>query len=598
MPEVLRIGNASGYWGDDLSVMRRQLEGGELDVLTLDFLAEITMSILQKQLARDPSRGYARDFVDQLADNLALAVEREVRIISNAGGVRPGACADAIAAIAREQGLDVRIGIVAGDDILDRLGAWHAEGIDLSNMDDGRDFAEVAERVTSANAYFGAAPVVEALRRGAQVVVTGRVTDTGITLAPMVERFGWKPDDFDQLAAGIVAGHILECGAQSTGGNFTDWRQVPSFHEIGYPLVEMSPDGSFVVTKHEGSGGMVTVETVKEQLVYEMGDPLSYITPDVVADFSSIRLEPAGKDRVRVFGVRGTAPTDTLKVSMSYQDGYKASGAVVVSGPEATAKCDAFADILWERLPDYEARLVEKVGADATWGPLSPSHEANEVLLRFGVRDHDAGKVKAFSKMLPALILSGPPGVAVTGGRPPVQEVVAYWPCLIPRELCSASVELRGAGEEESVEVDFGGPSGPGRLESASPTDLADPPAPSGRTVRVPLRELAHGRSGDKGDTCNIGIIARHPGLYPWLRDTLTAARVEELFAGIAHGGVERFEVANLDALNFLLHGSLGGGGTLSLHIDAQGKTLSHALLSVEFEVDEALLALAREGTE
>jgi hypothetical protein len=431
---------------------------------------------------------------------------------------------------------------------------------------------------------------------GAEMIVTGRVTDTGITLAPMVQRFGWATDDWDRLAAGILAGHVLECGAQSTGGNFTDWRRVPDFDRIGYPICEMHEDGSFVLTKHEGTGGMVTVQTIKEQLLYEMGDPHRYITPDVVVDFSSIRLESDGPDRVRVWGVKGAPPTEFLKVSVSHSEGYKASGAVIVSGPEAREKCEAFADILWNRLPEYEQTLTEYVGADATWGPLSPSAEANEIYLRFGARDHDAAKLKEFSKMLPALILSGPPGVAVTGGRPRVQEVVAYWPMLVPRERCTAEVTVVSGSGEESAEVAFTGPTGPGTCEGTD-TAIAEAPAPSGETVTVPLRRVAHGRSGDKGDTCNIGVIARHPALYGWMRDTLTAAWVKERFTGIAHGDVERFEVPNLDALNFLLHESLGGGGTLALKIDAQGKTLSHALLSCEVEIDRALLELVEESS-
>lgn len=588
--KILRIGNASGYWGDDLTVLRRQIEGGPIDVVTLDFLAEITMSILQKQRARDASRGYARDFVDQLDEVLQVALERGVVVISNAGGVAPRACADAILERARARGLQPRIGVVSGDDVLDRLDDWHREGIDLSNMDDGRPYAAVAGRITSANAYFGAAPVVRALQLGAQFVVTGRVTDTGITLAPMIARFGWAHDDWDRLAAGIVAGHILECGAQSTGGNFTDWESVPSFHQIGYPIAEVHEDGSFVVTKHEGTGGMVNVQTVKEQLLYEMGDPLRYITPDVIADFSSIRLEADGRDRVRVWGIKGAAPTRFLKVSASFEDGFKASGAVIVSGPRARAKCEAFAKILWDRLPAFEESLTEYVGADATWGPISPSRDANEIYLRFGARDHDATKLDRFSKMLPALILSGPPGVAVTGGRPPVQAVVAYWPTLIPRELCTALVDVIDGDAVHHDEVAFAGTTGTGSCEAGSVTPPGAPVAPSGESVRVALARLAHGRSGDKGDTCNIGVIARHPDVYPWLVQNLTAALVKERFAGIAHGEVERHEVPNLGALNFLLHECLGGGGTLSLHIDAQGKTLSHALLSTEVEVDRALL--------
>lgn len=592
--DILRIGNAGGYWGDDLGALKRQLDGGPIDVITMDFLAEITMSILHKQLQRDPKAGYARDFVTQMRTVMATAVERGVTIISNAGGARPRSCAEALLAVATESGLYPTIGVVEGDDVLDELSEWHRRGVDLSNMDDGQPFESIADRVISANAYFGAAPVVEALTRGAQIVVTGRVTDTGITVAPMMHHFGWRCDDFDKIASGIIAGHILECGAQATGGNFTDWRAVPSYHHIGYPIAEVYADGSFVVTKHQGTGGLVSVETVREQLVYEMGDPARYLTPDVVVDFTSIQLESDGPDRVRVSGVRGAAPTDSLKVSMSHAEGFKASGAVIVSGPDARAKSETFADILWNRLPDFEATLVEHIGENATWGPLSPDTQAPEIMLRFGVRDPDRTKVQRFAAALAGLILSGPPGVAVTGGRPPAQNVVAYWPCLIPRELCTASVTTIGATEDSTV-MEFTGPTGPGQV---TPTDRdgseREPVILTGTTMTVPLSAIAHGRSGDKGDTCNIGIIARHPAVYPWLEEHITAERVKEAFRGIATGDVERFEVPNIDALNFLLHGCLGGGGTLSLHIDAQGKTYSHALLNIKVTIDRAYVELCR----
>ncbi|MEM9561349.1 MAG: acyclic terpene utilization AtuA family protein [Actinomycetota bacterium] len=593
--EPLRIANASGYWGDDLTALRRQLDGGPVDVITMDFLAEITMSILQKQVQRNPEAGFAVDFVDQLDEVMASAMEQGVTIIANAGGVRPLSCGEAILARAKAKDLDPRVGVVAGDDLMGRIQQWHAEGLDLSNMDDGRSFSDVVDRVSSANAYLGAAPVVRALDEGAQFIVTGRVTDTGITLAPMIHHFGWATDDWDRLAAGIIAGHILECGAQSTGGNFTDWRTVPSFHDVGYPIVEMHADGSFVVTKHPGTGGLVNAATVTEQLVYEMGDPSAYLTPDVVVDFGSIVVADDGPDRVHVSGIRGSAPTEFLKVSVSYGDGFKASGGVIVSGPDAVAKGQMFGEILWGRLPDYEDTLTEFVGASATWGPRSPSQEANEIMARFGVRDQDRAKIREFAKMVPALVLSGPPGVGVIGGRPPVQEVVAYWPCLIPRDRCPGEVTVFGGGERVEATVPFEGPTGEGRVapgDTPRVDDDVDVPPPAGEIVTVKLSTLAHGRSGDKGDTCNIGVIARHPALYRWLVDELTAERVQEAFVGIAFGGVERFEVANIGALNFLLHQCLGGGGTLSLHIDAQGKTYSHALLDLDVEIDRSLAAL------
>jgi hypothetical protein len=593
-PHTIRIANAGGYWGDDLSQFKRQVELGPVDYVTLDFLAEITMSIMQKQRARDPEAGYARDFITQVELTLDLLLEKRVKVVTNAGGVNPAACRRALLAVAAKQGRAIDVAAVAGDDLMARLDELARAGAALDNMEDGRKLAGVRARVSSANAYFGAWPVVEALKSGAQIVVTGRCTDTGITLAPMIHAFGWRPDDWDRLAAGIVAGHIVECGAQSTGGNFTDWHDVPRFAEIGYPILEVNADGSFVVTKHEGTGGAVTVRTVKEQLVYEMGDPRSYITPDVVADFASARLEQAGRDRVRVWGIRGRPAPSSLKVSAAYADGWKANGTLIISGPEALAKSKAFAELFWKRLGiGFEDTLTEHVGASACWGPLAPASEPNEVLLRLGVRDADRGKIEAFSKMVPAVILSGPPGVAVTGGRPQAQEVVAYWPALVPRDLVRPSL-ITEVGERA---LDWPTPLvPPGASVNLETPAWPKPAAGRDEIVTVQLSKLAHARSGDKGDMANIGVIARAPEIYPWLAATLTAARVKEYFAGICRGEVERHEVTNLWALNFLLGESLGGGGTVSLRLDAQGKTLSHALLAMPVQVSRALIACAERG--
>jgi hypothetical protein len=594
MVDIIRIANAGGYWGDDLAQFKRQLELGPVDYVTLDFLAEITMSIMQKQRARDPRTGFARDFIAQVQESLPLLRERGARVITNAGGVNPLGCRGALLEVANERNVPLDVAAVDGDDLMQRLGELNAAGVTLDNMEDGTSFRTVRDRVSSANAYYGAWPVVEALATGAQIVVTGRCTDTGITLAPMIHAFHWRADDWDRLASGIVAGHIVECGAQSTGGNFTDWLEVPHLERIGYPLLEVHADGSFIVTKHVGTGGRVTVRTVKEQLVYEMGDPRSYITPDVVADFASARLEQAGRDRVRVWGVRGRPAPASLKVSASYFDGWKASGTLIISAPDAVAKARAFAKLFWERLGlSFAAKHTELVGHSSCWGPLAPESEAPEVLLRLSVRDADKSKIEAFSKLVPAVILSGPPGVAVTGGRPQAQEVVAYWPALVPRERVKARLVTKG-GERT---LEWPTPIRPTGAPAPLPRLLNAASRASGaRKALVPLSALAHGRSGDKGDTCNIGVIARAPEIYPWLKRTLTAAVVKRRFKGICLGRVERHEVPNLWALNFLLHESLGGGGTVSLRLDAQGKTLSHALLAMEVRAPRALLAAAERG--
>jgi hypothetical protein len=410
------------------------------------------MSIMQKQRARDPAAGYARDFVPLMREILPDCVARDIRVTANAGGVNPAGCAGAVRDVARELGLAgrLKIGTVTGDDIMGRLDELLERGVELRNMETGAPLSDVRERVQSANAYLGAWPIVEALNGGARVVVTGRATDTGLTLAPLIHEFGWGEADWDRLAAGTVAGHIIECGAQSTGGNCQyDWRNIPDLANVGFPIVEATADGSFVVTKHDGTGGRVNVPSVKEQLVYEMGDPRAYITPDCVADFTSIRLEEAGPDRVRVRGVRGTPATEFLKVSVSYSAGFKAVGTLVYAWPDAYAKARAADQILRARLERLGLRfdqiLTEFVGANATHGPLAgePDADAPEVQLRVGVRGEDRQSVERFTKEIAPLILTGPPAVTgFAGGRPKVEEVVAYWPALIPKAEIEPRVEV------------------------------------------------------------------------------------------------------------------------------------------------------------
>jgi len=418
----------------------------------LDYLAEVTMSIMQKQKARDPDAGYAKDFVPLMKRILPTCVERNIRVTANAGGVNVRGCADAVVGVGRELGFGgkLQIGIVTGDDIMSRLDEFLDSGIELRNMDTGEPLSSVRERIQSANVYLGAWPMVDALNRGAQVVITGRVTDTGLTLAPLIHEFGWKANDWDKMSSGTIAGHIIECGAQASGGNCQfEWQNIPDMANVGFPIAEASADGSFVITKHEGSGGRVNVQSVKEQLVYEMGDPHAYITPDCVADFTTIQLEDAGKNRVRVFGIKGRPVTDSLKVSISYSAGFKAVGTLVYAWPDAYAKAHAADRILRERLEllglRFEQVLTEFVGVNATHGPLAgpPSADAAEVQLRIGVRGPDRSSVERFTKEIAPLILTGPPAVTgFAGGRPKVEEIVAYWPALIPREIISPKVEV------------------------------------------------------------------------------------------------------------------------------------------------------------
>jgi hypothetical protein len=451
---MIRIANGQGFWGDSLEAPVEQVRRGPLDYLTLDYLAEITMSILQKQRARDPRAGYARDFVEMIGRVLPDLIERRVRVIANAGGVNPAACRDAVLEIARKQQRDVKVATVTGDDIMPRLDDFLARGVALKNMETGEPLSTIRDRVQSANVYFGAFPVAEALDRGAQIVITGRVTDTGLALAPMIHEFKWGHDDWNRLAAGTIAGHTVECGAQCTGGNCqVDWDTIPNMADIGYPIIEAERDGTFSITKHAGTGGRVTVASVKEQLLYEMGDPHEYITPDCVADFTTIHLEQCGPDRVRFSGIKGHPATPFYKVSISYSAGFKAIGGLVYAWPNAYKKARAADQIVRQRLDrlglKFDAIRTEFVGANACQGIPSaePSPEIEphlaEVMMRIGVRSNDRAAVERFTKELAPLALNGPPVVTGFGsGRPKVEEVVAYWPALIPKTEVKPEVSL------------------------------------------------------------------------------------------------------------------------------------------------------------
>ena len=452
MKEKIRVASGQGFWGDLLDAPVRQVRGGQIDYLMLDYLAEVTMSILQKQRARNPQAGYARDFVDLMREILPDIVEKNIRVTANAGGVNVAGCADAVKNAAVELGLSgkLKIGVVTGDDILDRLDEFIEKGIELKNMDTGEPLAAVRDKVQSANVYLGAAPLVEALNKGANVVIAGRVTDTGLTLAPMIHEFGWMENDWDKLAAGTIAGHIIECGAQCSGGNCQyDWQSIPDLANVGFPIAEATPNGEFVITKHKGTGGLVSVPSVKEQLLYEMGDPHEYITPDVVADFTTIQVADDGENRVHVYGIKGKPFTEFYKVSIAYSAGFKAVGTLVYAYPDAYAKAQAADRILRERLDrlglKFDLILTEFVGVNATHGHLAgePSADIPEVQLRFGVRGQDRAAVERFTKEIAPLILTGPPAVTgFAGGRPKVEEIMAYFPALIPKTEIQTKVEI------------------------------------------------------------------------------------------------------------------------------------------------------------
>ena len=442
---MIRIANGQGFWGDWLEAPVRLVEQGPIDYLALDYLAEITMSILQKQKQDDSRLGYARDFPPLVARIAPRIRERNVKVIANAGGVNPVACAREVLRLAP----GLKVAVVLGDDVFPRLDDFLTKGYEMRDMDTGEPLSRIRNQILSANAYIGAFPLAEALGTGADVVIAGRSTDTALTLAPMVQRFGWQPDEFGKLAAGTIAGHIVECGAQSTGGNCqVDWETIPDMADIGYPIVEAEPDGSFAITKHPNTGGRVNTNVVKEQLLYELGDPKNYITPDCVADFTSIRLEDVGPDRVRVTGIRGGPRPPSLKLSISYTAGWKAIGTLVYSWPEALAKARAADGIVRERLRQlglaFDEIYTEYFGVNACLGPAAPTNpDPAEVQLRIGVRSPDRNAVDRFTRELVPLVLNGPPGATGYGeGRPAVREVVAYWSALIPREEIETRVEV------------------------------------------------------------------------------------------------------------------------------------------------------------
>lgn len=453
--EPVLIANGQGFWGDSILAPVRLVREGPLDYLTLDYLAEVTMSIMQKLRARKSDAGYATDFV-RLVDRISPELSsKRIKIVANAGGVNPRACMDAVLATLRKKGLaGMKVGIVEGDDIFPTIDAMLAGGELLANMDTKAPLSSVRDRLTSANVYLGAFPIAEALDQGAQIVITGRGTDPGLVLGPMIHEFGWKTSDYDLLAAGTVAGHIVECGAQCTGGNFTDWQRVPDLANVGYPIIEARADGTFAITKHAGTGGLIDESTVAHQLAYEMGDPRAYLGPDCVADFTSIRMKQAGKDRVEVFGVKGGAPTPTYKVSASYVNGFKAVGELTISGPDALAKAKLCAEIVWKRLEmdgctySKDERITEFLGANVCHAGIASAEcaEPSEIVLRMGVKGSDEAKIDRFGMELVPLVTSGPPGVTgFAGGRPKASEVIGFWPALVSKSKIQTKVTVVSA---------------------------------------------------------------------------------------------------------------------------------------------------------
>lgn len=451
MKEKIRIASGQGFWGDLIDAPVSQVNAGQIDYLVMDYLAEVTMSILQKQKNKNPDHGYARDIPELMEKILPQCIEKNVKVITNGGGVNPISCAKEIIKVAEKLNIPkLKIGVVLGDNIVDNIDEIIEQGCHLNNMETGEEIDLHKNKLLSANVYFGAFPIVEALKNDAQIVITGRTTDTGLTLAPMIYEFGWEKENSNLMSAGTVAGHILECGAQASGGNLlADWQSVENMAEIGFPIAEAFPNGEIIITKHESLGGKVSLETVSEQLLYEIGDPTNYITPDCVADFTSIKIEDLGNNRVKIYDIKGLPETEFYKVSCSYSDGYSANGSLTYSWPQALTKAKAADKILRKRLENLNLQFdeirTEFIGYDATHGPLSvklDEDQINEVMMRIAVRSKDYKSVERFGRELAPLILTGPPSVTgFAGGRPKPSEVVAYWPALIPKKLVQPKVE-------------------------------------------------------------------------------------------------------------------------------------------------------------
>ena len=587
MKDKIIIANASGFWGDEAAAVKRQVEGGPIDYLTMDYLAEITMIILGRQKAKSEDLGYAADFVSHVGSVLDTIVERDIRVIANAGGMNPGACARALSHLMEERGVSLPVAVVDGDDLMPRLNDLVEAGQTFPHLETGEPAGERLQSVNTANAYVGARPIVGALEQGARIVITGRTYDAASIVAPFVYEFGWQWDDWNKLASALLAGHLAECGAQATGGNFSLWKEVSSFENFGYPLIEAEPDGSFVLTKHPGTGGRVDRRTATEQILYEIGDPRRYRSPDVDADFTSFTLADEGKDRVRVKGTRGRAPGSKLKVSMTYESGFKATAGLIVSGPDVIAKAEKFAEIFWSRVgTEFDDYRTDFVGYNGCWGDAVRSGgEPPEIWVRFAARSSDQKRLARFARELAGVALAGPPGVCGAGGRPHISPAFGFWPTLIGREHVTARMAIEGGGADfpaDLGEVDD--------MDVAASDEVVSAPA-SGATETVPLSTIAFARSGDKGDAANIGVAAKHPKFFPVILREVTSERVQKYFHSTIKGPVSRYELANLDALNFFCRNALGGGGTISLLVDAQGKTLSQGLLCMPIDVETDLLA-------
>ena len=579
---TVRIGGASGFWGDTALAVPQLLAGGELDYLVFDYLAEVTMSILAAQRVKDASAGYAVDFVQlMMREALPQLQAQRIRVVANAGGVNPLACRDALLKLAAELGVTLKIGVVLGDDLVARATEFRLAGV--TEMFSGAPFPQ---RVASINAYLGALPIARALDAGCDVVITGRCVDSAVTLGVLMHEFGWDAAAYNLLAQGTLAGHLIECGAQCTGGLFTDWQDVPDWENIGFPIVEADADGSFVITKAPGTGGLVTPATVGEQLLYEIGDPRAYLVPDVSCDFTQVRMAQDGAHRVRVTGATGRAPTASYKVSATFADGYRNTGFLTIAGEQAVQKAQRTGAALLTRmqrmleargLPPFTETRIEVLGGEEMFGANGRSG-AREVVLKMSAKAVSKDSLELFAReFAPAATSMAPGTLGLVGGRPSPTPVVRLFSFLLAKSALSVSVDVNA--ERWPVAIPGGGGFDAGALGPA--LRHASEPA-SDESRRVPLITLAHGRSGDKGNRANIGIIARRPDDLALLSAWLTPERVAAHFAHRTPGRVERFDLPGLNAINFVLHDVLGGGGMASLHTDNLAKAYAQVLLAME----------------
>lgn len=589
---VVKIGCASGFWGDTNTAAFQLVHLTDINYLVFDYLSEITMSIMAKAKMVEPKHGYALDFVSRvMAPLLKKIAEKKIKVISNAGGVNPLACRDALQKIIKEYDLDLKVAVVLGDDLLPQH--EHLKQQNIQEMFSGE---ALPEQVASSNAYLGAVAVRNALDLGADIVITGRVVDSAVVLAPLLHEYQWSLDDYDKLAQGSLAGHVIECGAQCTGGNFTDWQLVQDFDNMGFPVVEVSEDGSFVVTKPQGTGGLVSTATVAEQILYEIGNPQAYLLPDVIADFSQVHLEQVGEHRVRVTGAKGQAPTAQYKVSATYPDGYRVLVSFLIAGREAPQKAQVIADAILTKcervlamrsVPPFSEKSVEILGIESTYGEHAQTLNSREVVVKIAVKHMFKEACMFFASEIAQASTGMAPALAgIVGGRPKASPVIKLFSFLIDKN-------------QVSVEIDFEGKSYPVEIPQGVSTEqlptlkAGENAIYQGDEIEVPLIEIAHARSGDKGNHSNIGVIARKADYLPWIRAALTEEAVASYMQHVLDaekGRVIRYELPGLNALNFMLENALGGGGVASLRIDPQGKAFAQQLLDMPVKVPAHLL--------